>query len=162
MNHLTDEQTQAYLDGDNSVNFEEVNDHLQICENCRLNLKSYQQIYTLLTKEVELPELSNDFIVDTIGKIENTKDKKWKLFENILMATMYIIGVSISIYFLGTSNLISYFKKIDFSFIIDFSNKIIGNMSFNYIYLIAAILIMFTIELVDRFKIQKTFRQVNQ
>ena len=161
MEHLTDEQIQVYLDNEINENSKDIELHLHSCEQCGLNFYTYRQIYSSLTIESELPALSNNFVNATISKLKNTKDKKWNLFENILITLMYVVGISLSVYILSLSNIISYFKKIDFSFMTDFSNKITGDISFNFIYLIAAVLIIFLIELLDRLKIQKSYKHVS-
>ena len=160
MNHLTDNQIQNYLDNNKSENIIEIKNHLNNCETCRLNLSAYQKIYGLLENET-LPELAHDFLQSTINKLDNSDDKKWSIFENITVAFMFVVSLLISIYFLDYSNVLSFFKVIDFSIITGFGKNIINALSPNYIYLIAALLITITVELLDRFKIQKSLKHLN-
>ena len=162
MYHLTDDQIQVYLSKDEIKNIDDIKDHLQNCEKCRLNLKTYQQIYTALSNEDVLPTLSRNFAQTTISKIEKANDKKWNIFENILITIMFLISISMSIYFLNLSGIISYFKAIDFSLITHIGNKVINGLSFNIFYFIAAMVIIITIELIDRLKIYKSIKHVNQ
>jgi hypothetical protein len=155
MNHLTDDQIQIYLDNIKSEDINMIENHLQKCEKCRLNLNTFQQIYKVLGNKDAVPILSSNFVQTTINKIEKANDKKWNIFENIVLAFLFIISISMSIYFFNLSSIVSYFKTIDFSIITGIVDKVIGGMSFNIIYLIAAILISISVELIDRIRIQK-------
>jgi len=160
MNHLKDDQIQSYLDKNKSENIIEIKNHLKNCETCRLNLSAYQKIYGVIENE-SIPELSHDFLQSTINKLDNSDDKKWSIIENITVAFMFVVSLLISIYFLDYLNVLSFFKAIDFSFIIGLGKKIINALSPNFTYLIAALLITIAVELLDRFKIQKSFKHLN-
>lgn len=150
MKHLTDDQIQNYLDNNQLEG--ELKSHLTDCELCRLNLKAYQKLFNVLNTE-SLPELSQDFIQSTIKRIENPNERKWSIFENIIIAIMFSISLLISIYFLGNSNVLTVFKEIDFSFMASVFDRIINALSPTYIYLIAALLIAFMVEAFDRLRI---------
>ena len=160
MNHLSDEQLQSFLDAQIDENVDEIKNHINNCETCRLNLSAYQKIYKVLENE-PLPELSHEFLQSTINKLDYSDDKKWSILENITVSIMFVVSLLISIYFLDYSNVLSLFNAIDFSFITGFGNKIINALSPNIIYLTAAILITGIIELLDRFKIQKSLKHLN-
>ena len=161
MNHLTDDQIQNYLDNINSENIIEIKNHLQDCERCRTNLNAYEQIYSIISNEVELPEMSGNFAAATISRIEKTNEKKWNIFENMIVSVMFAVSLIISIYFLDFLNVFYYFREIDFSLFRGLGNKLITSLSPNIIYLTAAILITGIIELLDRFKIQKSLKHLN-
>jgi len=44
MNHLSDEQLQAFLENKNLISSDEIQEHLNICEICKINLNAYQKI----------------------------------------------------------------------------------------------------------------------
>ena len=157
MNHLSDEQLQAFLENKNLIGSDEIQEHLKSCEICKINLNAYQKIYDVLKSE-PIPELSPDFVQMTIGKLKNTKEKKWILLENITISIMFVISLAISVYFLDYLNVIIFFKEIDFSLLTGIGKRVINVLSPNIIYIIAALLITISIELIDRFKIQKLLR----
>jgi hypothetical protein len=161
MNHLTDDQIQFYLDNDKSADIIEIEEHLQQCEKCRFVLKTYQQIYSVIKIENEIPELSSNFSQNTIRLLEKEQEKKWTLFENILITFTFLISISASIYFFDLIGFISYFRNIDFSMITGFGKKIISTISPNFIYLAAAVTITIVIELLDRFKVKKAIKHLN-
>ena len=157
MNHLSDEQLQAFLENKNLIGSDEIQEHLNICEICKINLNAYQKIYDVLENE-PIPELSPNFIQMTVGKLKNTNEKKWTLLENITISIMFVISLAISIYFLDYLNVLTFFKEIDFSLFTGIGKRVINVLSPNVIYIVAALLITISIELIDRFKIQKLLR----
>ena len=157
MNHLIDEQLQAFLENKNLIGSDEIQEHLNICEICKINLNAYQKIYDVLENE-PIPELSPNFIQMTVGKLKNTNEKKWTLLENITISIMFVISLAISIYFLDYLNVLTFFKEIDFSLFTGIGKRVINVLSPNVIYIVAALLITISIELIDRFKIQKLLR----
>ena len=156
MNHLTDDQIQAYLDKNKLENINDIEDHLQVCEKCRFNINTYRQIFTALRNEDELPVLSNNFSFTTISKIEKANEKKWNIFENILITLTFIVSISLSIYFFDLVSFASYFREIDFSLFTGIGKKLITTLSPYVFYITTAILITTIIELIDRFKFQKS------
>ncbi len=158
MNHLTDDQIQAYLDKNKLENLNDIEDHLQVCQKCRFNINTYRQIFTALSNEDELPVLSNNFSFTTISKIEKANEKKWNIFENILITLTFIVSISLSIYFFDIVNFASYFREIDFSLFTGFAKELVNTLSPNFIYLFAALLITIVVELLDRFKIQQSVK----
>ena len=161
MNHLTDDQIQAYLDKNKLENLNDIEDHLQVCQKCRFNINTYRQIYTALSNEDELPVLSNNFSFTTISKIEKANERKWNIFENILIALTFIVSISLSIYFFDLVSFASYFREIDFSLFTGLGEKVFSTLSPNVFYITAAILITGIIELLDRFRIQKSAKHFN-
>jgi hypothetical protein len=157
MNHLTDEQLQSFLENINEVDSNEIQEHLDDCEVCKLNLSAYQNIYGILESE-SIPDLSPDFVQMTVGKLKNSNEKKWMLLENITISIMFVISLLISIYFLDYLNVLTFFKEIDFSLFTGIGKRVINVLSPNVIYIIAALLITISVELIDRFKIQKLVR----
>ena len=155
MKHLTDDQIQAYLDGDKIENINKIEEHLQACEKCRLNLNAYEQIYTTIKIENVFPALSPNFALNTLKEVEKIKEKKWNMFENFLIAFTFIVSISLSVYFFNLTGFLSYFIQIDFSWFTVIVKKLTDTFSPNIIYLAAATLITGIIELFDRFKIQK-------
>jgi hypothetical protein len=161
MNHLTDDQIQFYLDNDKSADIIEIEEHLKQCEKCRLNLNTYQQIFSAINIENKIPELSGNFSQNTVRLLEKEQEKKWTIFENILITFTFLISISASIYFFDLIGFLSYFRNIDFSMITGLGKILIITVSPNLIYLTAAVIITIAIELIDRFKIQKTIKHIN-
>jgi len=157
MNHLSDEQLQAFLENKNLIGSDEIQEHLNSCEICKINLNAYQKIYDVLESE-PIPELSPNFVQMTVGKLKNTNEKKWTLLENITISIMFVVSLAISIYFLDYLNVLTFFKEIDFSLFTGIGKRVINVLSPNIIYIVAALLITISVELVDRFKIQKLYR----
>ena len=157
MNHLNDEQLQSFLENKNVVNSDEIQIHLNKCDICKINLNAYQKIYDVLKSE-PIPELSPNFVQMTVGKLKNTNEKKWTVLENITISIMFVVSLIISIYFLDHLNVLSFFKEIDFSLFTGIGKRVINVLSPNVIYILAALLITISIELFDRFKIQKLYR----
>ena len=157
MNHLSDDQLQSYLENKKLTNSDDIQDHLNNCEVCKTNLNAYRKIYDVLASE-EIPELSHNFVQSTIEKLESSNDQKWTVLENITISIMFVISLGISVYFLDYFNVLSFFKEIDFSMFSGIGKKVINILSPNVIYIIAALLITISVELVDRFKIQKLYR----
>ena len=157
MNHLSNEQLQLFIENKNLANSNEIQDHIYNCQACKTNLNAYRKIYDVLSNE-EIPELSDDFIRSTVGKLKSHNDQKWIALENITIAIMCVVSLGIGIYFLDYLNVLSLFKEIDFSLLSGFGKRLINIISPNIIYIIAALLITISIEIIDRFKIQKLYR----
>jgi len=161
MNHLSDEQLQAFLENKNLISSDEIQEHLNICEICKINLNAYQKIYDVLESE-PIPELSPNFVKMTVGKLKNTNEKKWTLLENITISIMFVVSLAISIYFLDYLNVLTFFKEIDFSLFAGIGKRVIDVLSPNYVYILAAFVIFISVELIDRLRNQKSFRHIVQ
>jgi anti-sigma factor RsiW len=98
--HLTDEQLQAYLDGDITDRVE-IERHLQLCKECQKALNSYKSVYYNLEHE-SLPEVLSEKTIDKILysaiNIEKKKSSKW---ETILVIISLIISFATSFYFVN-------------------------------------------------------------
>jgi hypothetical protein len=149
MNHLTDEQLQNYLDK-NATN-SKINDHLENCEQCRQNLHAYQKLYGILNNE-NIPDLSDAVIESTLNKLDNSIEKKWSIVENTLISAMFLISIVISFELMNFFNLLKDFSSIDFTFFTAFIKSISPLLK----YIAVAFSIFIIVELLDRFKIQKT------
>jgi len=161
MNHLSDEQLQAFLENKNLISSDEIQEHLNICEICKINLNAYQKIYDVLKSE-PIPELSPNFVQMTLGKLKNTNEKKWTILENITISIMFVVSLIISIYFLDHLNVLSFFKEIDFSLFAGIGKRVMDVLSPNYVYILAAFVIFVSVELIDRLRNQKSFRHIVQ
>ncbi len=157
MNHLRDDQIQNYLDGNFQKDYNEIENHLEHCSECKQSLIEYREIYNAL-QLADTPVLSDDFSENTIVKLEQLKEKKWDIFENITIAFLLICGAALIIYFFDMFNFVDHFKAIDFSLLTNFGQKLIGSISSNIFYLALAVIITSIIELVDRFLVKKPYK----
>jgi predicted anti-sigma-YlaC factor YlaD len=66
--HLTDEQIQRYLDGDRSLPARDAKRHLQQCEECRLEVEVYAQVYEGLKEDTAF-ELPPGFVDTVVGRL---------------------------------------------------------------------------------------------
>jgi len=151
MNHLTDDQIQAYLDKDNTVNLNEIAFHIKNCVQCKSNYDVYQSLYKML-KYKKIPVFSKNFISLTMKKLENKNDKKWTMFENIVVTVMSVVGLVIGLYVLQTFGIGSYFINIDFGFMTEFVKSTIMPV---LPYLITAIIIVSIAEVLDKLRFHK-------
>jgi len=102
--HLTDDEIQGYLDGDLPGRRKECAAHLEICPDCRLRLDQYRAIAAEL-KIDRIPALSPNFTASVMAGIG--PEKPVTIFPKATVwlsyAALFIFGIAVSIYFMGTS-----------------------------------------------------------
>ncbi len=158
MNHLTDDQIQSYLDGEYQSDQSDIENHLNTCIDCQMSLNEYKELFNAVQMQ-SAPTLSGDFSKKIIARLNDAKDKKWRIFENAVVVFIMITGIFSVIYFSNLINITGYFKTIDFSVFSDIGNKLNSNFFGNFSYILIAAIVTIIIELTDRIFIKKPQRQ---
>jgi hypothetical protein len=113
--HLTSDQLQNYLDNTPGIDRKSVEAHLGICEHCRMELKRYEKLYTVLGEDRGF-ELNPGFAQRVITELSTAEEKSKRSW--YVDAVIPVIGVLASIavvyYFIGwgmlKSSFVSYLK----------------------------------------------------
>lgn len=100
MNHLTDQEIQAFADKTSS--HPEVEAHLQSCKLCQSHAAAYRLVFSELNKDSDFA-LSRNFAQSVITRIEEKQEQASLWRDWILIGLLGIAGVAISIYYAGSS-----------------------------------------------------------
>ncbi len=98
MKHLRDQDLQAYLDNDPTLQRSDIEKHLRSCQQCRTQLATYKQVYSGLQDE-EGFMLSANFAESVISHIEHKDERKSNLGEIGLLLVAIITGIGTAIYY---------------------------------------------------------------
>jgi predicted anti-sigma-YlaC factor YlaD len=113
--HLTDDELQSYLDSDLLDNREWIEAHLQVCEHCREELASYQELCSELTREVGfgLPPEFAESVVSKILRPGATASRKGLLS---LLASIFALAVGFAAlgYFTDLKPLLGFAEHIGY------------------------------------------------
>jgi hypothetical protein len=113
--HLTDDELQSYFSGELLDNREWIEAHLQVCEHCREELASYQELCSELTREVgfELPPEFAESVVSKILKPRATTSRKGLLS---LLASIFGLAVGFTAlgYFMDLRPLLGFVEHIGY------------------------------------------------
>lgn len=156
MKHLSDDEIQGHLDGDTSYSREEITAHLETCPMCRLRLEQYKSIFGELNID-SIPSLPPEFAASVMAGIR--PEKPVSIFPRLTpwlsYAAIFIFGVAVSIYFMGTSTLKQIFRALspsnipEPSFIATYKNYLTG-LDIDYSLILAVILVLAVIALIDQ------------
>lgn len=92
--HYTDEDFQAYCDGQFLGNVAEFSAHIQLCELCRMNLQAYQSIFSFAKDAWPEPSLGIDLVATVNRKIPQTAAKRLSA-DYILYGVIAVIALTI-------------------------------------------------------------------
>jgi len=112
MNHLTDEQLQAYLDGSPVEDIKTIEKHLETCELCRAELARYRSLSMALSEDVGF-ELAPNFAADIVASLEEEGAEKffYKLSHIILWATGFFAAIAVLVRFTNIEDAFSGFGE---------------------------------------------------
>ncbi len=147
--HLSDEQIQAYLDGQPSINTIKIEEHLKICPTCQKNLELYQEVYTSLGTDL-LPALPKNFSKGVVSAVSGKSESLWQKLESGLILSFFLISIALCIYFLNPLPQILKTGSSIIGLAGGFLNDLIALFNGNIPLMIIALIILFLIEVLDR------------
>lgn len=100
MKHLTDLEIQSFAD--RTSDDPDIAAHLESCKICRSHLEVYRSLFTELKKDDE-PVLPKNFARMVVAQIEERNEAASLWREWGLIGLAGLVGVSISIYYAGSS-----------------------------------------------------------
>jgi len=156
--HLSDDEIQDYLDGNNSKNIAEIKSHLQSCEICENKLFLYKNIYTELTKDTDFT-LSPQFPqqMASIAQKESPGIFGIRISDTVLSIVLLVLGIGGALLLVDYRAIGNVFTslnlpKLNFITTIYFSLKsILINSNMNISLVAFAIIILLFIFALDRF-----------
>jgi anti-sigma factor RsiW len=149
MNHLNDQELQAYLDGVISDKQEKIEQHIKSCTRCQNSLRAYQEIYRVLKNE-PMPHLSVDFAAEVAADMKSKIENRSQLKETILLLAFFLVGSGVSFYFVNPlPGLWDTFKEM-FSGMLQFIDKIIPVFNGHASIIILAVLILILVGILDK------------
>ncbi|MCP4634138.1 MAG: hypothetical protein GY855_14530 [candidate division Zixibacteria bacterium] len=113
--HLTTEQIQSYLDGNLDCDRSVIEEHLGVCQHCRMELKRFEKLYSALSKDNGF-ELNPGFaqnVISHVSMIEEADKKSWYV-DAIIPVIGAVASMAVIYYFIGLdllkSSFINYLK----------------------------------------------------
>jgi len=94
LNHLSDKELQAYVDGQLVENRRAIENHLSQCDHCRIQLAAYQKVSSTFRTEPE-EIFSVDFENIIIDKIQQTASQKYQIKDRLYWFLSIVISFSI-------------------------------------------------------------------
>jgi hypothetical protein len=147
--HLSDEQIQAYLDGQTSIDITKIEEHLKFCQACQKNLGLYREVYTSLETD-HLPVLPKNFSKGVVLAVSGKSERLWQKLESGFILSFFLISIALCIYFLNPLPQILEAGSSIIRLGGGFLNDIIALFNGNISLMIIALVILFLIEVLDR------------
>ena len=148
-NHLTEEQIQGNLDGQDSFDSKAIKEHLKVCASCQKSLVEYRKLYTALNTDL-FSALPNDFSEQVVSAVSGSRESRWQLFESGFIIAFFLFGVAASIYFVNPLPFLTNTATNIFNSLSGFATKILPELNGNLPIFIVAILIFLLVELIDK------------
>lgn len=165
INHLTDEELQAYLDSDLSENRDAILSHINKCNHCQLQLAAYQRVFDEVSLKPE-EMFSLDFDDNILRKIKTKELKKLRLKNYMLRSLTLISGSIIMIYYLFKFRIIDVVIQsiivniIGNKKILMFSVNLIEKLDINLVTIISAIVALLIFGLFDKILLFSKYKKV--
>jgi len=149
MNHLNDQELQAYLDGLSSDKQEGIEKHLKSCTQCQISLQAYREIYHVLKTE-PMPHLSVHFAAEVAADMKSRLENRSQLKETILLLAFFLVGGGVSFYFVNPlTSLWDTFKEM-FSGMLQFIDKLAPVFNGHASIIVIAVLILVLVGILDK------------
>ncbi len=132
--HLTDEEMQRYLDGNISVENDEIRGHLEICQTCQDALELYRQVYAGLTDDRDLL-LPGDFARRVTRELEpHERARRLPEITGVAAAGAGLVLSAVVLYLLvGWQPILAFFSNLSLSrppFLNTFVDAIGGQLAY--------------------------------
>ena len=147
--HLSDEQIQAYLDGQLSINTNKIEEHLESCPGCQKNLMVYREVYTSLGTD-HLPALPKNFSKGVVSAVSGKSESLWQKLESGSILSFFLISIALCFYFLNPLPQILKAGSSMIHFVGELFNDALAMFNGNVPLMIIALVILFLIEVLDR------------
>jgi hypothetical protein len=166
MKHISDEDLQAYLDGDTAIDTAEIEQHIKSCTVCQTALRAYQEVYHAIESE-PVAELAADFSSKVVADIKGKLENKSQLQETLLLLAFFLVGSGVSFYLVNPlPSLINKFKEMNifkemnsfkemFSSALQFIDQLLPALNGYASIIVMAVLILIVVQILDK-KILKT------
>ena len=152
--HVSDDEIQDYLDGIHTVNKDQIDQHLSSCSICHNTFIAYQELYRGIST-AEICDLAPDFADGIMRDIKKKLENKAQLKETIALIGLFLVGSTISFYFVNPfTGLMNMFKSL-FNGTIQFIENILPTLNGYASMIIMVVLIFLVIEFLDK-KVIKT------
>lgn len=148
--HLTDEQIQAYLDGQMAARDKTPIDiHLHACARCLHELMIYRDLYSSLEQD-SLPELSADFADRVVSKLKSSGQTWWDKMESGFIVSLTLITLATSLYFVNPLPWLTNTGMSLLNSLPAYGSSLLEKLNGNLPFVLVALLIFFLIELFDK------------
>jgi hypothetical protein len=147
--HLSDDQIQAYLDSQEIIDKELIEEHLKYCSSCQKNITFYRELYKSLDYDL-MPSLPKNFAKQVISGISGTEDSRWYKFESGFIISFFLISIAAVFYFI---NPLPQLLELGSSIISNtggFISKWLSVLNGNIPLIVVAFVIFLLIEVVDK------------
>jgi hypothetical protein len=152
--HISDEDIQSYMDGIDMENRAFIEEHLNSCTLCHNTLKAYQEVYQGISN-AEIKELSPEFSDRIMADLERKMENKSQLKETLSLIGLFLVGSTVSFYFVNPfSSLPNLFKAL-FSTTIQYIEELLPTFNGYSSIIIMVVLILIIVEVLDK-KVVKT------
>jgi hypothetical protein len=147
--HLTEELIQLYLDKNEDVNLNYIEEHLNQCPSCLKNIEAYRQIYIGLNSN-PFPTLPKDFSQNVLSKISGKEESKLQFFESGIIIAFFLFGIAASLYFVNPLPFITDVTYKIVSYLGGYVSKFLPESNGYLPIFIVAILIFLLVEILDK------------
>lgn len=147
--HITEEQIQAYLDKQSSLEAIKIEEHLKICSFCQKSMEEYQEVFAILNTDPNT-SLSVDFSKKLISAITAPQETKRRLFESGFIITFFLFGITGSVYFVNPLPFLINFANNFIIKLSGYADNFLPDLKGNYTIFVAALLIFLLVEVIDK------------